>query len=186
MTVQTDRSQLPGRRIIILGSTGAGKTTLSRQLSERCGLIHIELDALHWETGWKEAELPLFRARVQEAIQAPAWVLDGNYSKVRDLTWGAADLVLWLDYSLPVVLWRLLWRTLQRTLLGVELWNGNRERFADQFFSRDSLLLYALTSHRRHRRNYPSLLQRPEFAHLKVVRLRSPGQTRAWLAETTG
>jgi hypothetical protein len=50
------------------------------------------------------------------------------------------------------------------------------------FFSRDSIFLWALTSHPRHRREYPVLLARPENAHLAVVRLRSPRETERWLA----
>ena len=62
------------------------------------------------------------------------------------------------------------------------MWNTNRERLRDNFFSRDSIFLYALTSYPRHHREYPVLLARPEHAHLTVVRLRSPRETEQWLA----
>ncbi len=175
-----------GRRIVIVGTTGSGKSTLARQLAGWMGCPHIELDALHWEPGWVPARVDVFRERVRQAIQGDRWVMDGNYSKVREIAWGAADTVIWLDYPLPVILWRLLRRTLRRGLSGEELWNGNRENLFHQFFTRDSILLWALQTYRRRRREYPELLQRPEFRHLTVIRLRSPRETARWLAAVTG
>lgn len=135
---------------------------------------HIELDALYWEPGWKEAAVDVFRARVSAAIAAPAWVVDGNYGMVRDLTWGAADTLVWLDYAMPLVLRRLLVRSVRRGVRREHLWNGNRERLFTQFLSRDSLFLWALQTHRKHRRQYPEYLREPQYTHLRLVRLRGP------------
>ena len=170
------------RRIVVVGVSGSGKTTLACALSQRLGVPHVELDALHWDAGWTEAPLNVFRQRIAQALECAAWVVDGNYSKARDLIWSRAELLVWLDYALPVVLWRLLRRSLWRTLTREELWNGNRERFREQFFARDSLFLWALQSHPRKRAEYPALFSRPEYAHLAVIRLRSPRATRQWLA----
>jgi adenylate kinase family enzyme len=109
-------------------------------------------------------------------------VVDGNYSKLRDLTWGRADTIIWLDYSLWIAMARLLRRTFARLFSRQELWNGNRERFVTTFFSKDSILLWALQTHRKNRRTYSQLTSRPEYAHLKVIRHRTPQATRAWLA----
>ena len=171
-----------GRRIVVLGTTGSGKTTLAEQLSEKLGCTHIEMDALHWEPNWVEAATEVFHERVRQAVAAERWVMDGNYGVVRDTAWSRADTVIWLDYALPVVLWRLLRRTLRRVLLREELWNGNHERFATQFLTRDSLFLWALKTYWLRRRDYPELLGRPEYAHLKLIRLRSPRETERWLA----
>ncbi len=38
-----------GQRIVVVGTTGSGKTTLAAQLALIAGCPHIELDALHWE-----------------------------------------------------------------------------------------------------------------------------------------
>ena len=75
--------------------------------------------------------------------------------------------------------------TLWRVFIREELWSGNRERLRDHLFTRNSLWLWALQSHRRHRREYPARFQRPEFCHLQVVRLRHPGAARDWLSELT-
>ncbi|MBD2099541.1 shikimate kinase [Leptolyngbya sp. FACHB-261] len=169
-------------RISIVGTTGSGKTTLARQLSQTLGLPHVELDALHWDPNWTPAPIDQFRQRATQALSGDSWVVDGNYSTVRDLVWSRADTLVWLDYSLPVILRRLTQRTLQRVLLQKELWNGNRERWQVQFFSRDSIFLWALGTYRKGRHEYPVLLSKPEYAHLKVVHLGSPRMTEEWLA----
>lgn len=171
-----------GRRIAVVGTTGAGKTTLAQQLSRILRIPHVELDALHWGPDWAPADVETFRARTSQALLGDTWVSDGNYHAVRDIVWGQADTIIWLDYPLPTALWRLWWRTLRRVFAREELWNRNRERFREQFFSRDSLFLWALRSARRRRREYPALLSSPEYQHLEVVHLRSPRATRAWLA----
>jgi adenylate kinase family enzyme len=177
-----DQSGLP-RRVVVVGTSGSGKTTLAREVARRLALPHVELDALHWGPDWTEPPVELFRQRVEASLQAERWVADGNYGKVRDLVWGQAELLVWLDYALPLVMARLVRRTLGRVLTQEELWNGNRERLHDHLFTRNSLWLWALESHRRHRREYPARFQRPEFCHLQVVRLRSPAAARAWLSD---
>ena len=172
------------RRIVVVGSTGSGKTTLASQLAARLGIPHVELDALYWEPNWTEADGEVFQERVRWALTGDAWVADGNYGSVgaREIAWGRAKTIVWLDYALPLIMRRLTWRTLRRVFRREELWNGNRERFRVQFFSRDSLFLWVLRTYRRRRREYPVLLADEQFAHLEVVRLRSPRATREWLS----
>lgn len=170
------------RRVVVVGTTGSGKTTMARRIAERLRLPHVELDALHWEPHWTEAPREVFRARVDAALRGEAWVVDGNYSQVRDIVWGRADTVVWLDYPLWLILWRLLWRTTRRMIARETLWNGNRETLRGAFFSRNSLFVWALQTYRRRRRDYPRLLAGPEYARLGVVPLRSPRQAARWLA----
>lgn len=169
------------RRFSVVGTTGSGKTVLARQISRRLSILHVELDALYWGPDWTQAPLEVFRERVARALSGGAWVVDGNYGKVRDVVWSRADTVVWLDYVLPVVLGRLAWRTLRRIFTREKLWGGNRENFSTQFFTRDSLFLWALRTYPRRRREYPFLFQTSEYAHLSVVRLCSPRAAREWL-----
>ena len=74
-----------------------------------------------------------FRTRVAEALSGDSWVIDGNYSKVRDIVRTRADTLIWLDYALPLILRQLLARTARRAITGEPLWSGNRERFAAIF-----------------------------------------------------
>jgi len=173
-----------GRRISVVGTSGSGKTTLARQISQRLAIPHVELDALHHEPDWQEAPTDVFRKRVEQSLSSDSWVVDGNYSKVRDIVWSRADTVVWLDYTLPVIMTRLLGRTLRRVVTQEELWSGNRETW-QQTFSRDSILLWALQTYPKNRKEYPILLAQSEYAHLKVVHLRSPKTTSVWLSSLT-
>jgi adenylate kinase family enzyme len=103
------KSSFPYRRIIVVGTTSSGKSTLAERLAIELGLDFIELDALHWEPNWVEAPVEVFRSRVKRATQAQAWVVAGNYHVVRDLVWPRAEAVIWPDYSLWAIFWRL-WR----------------------------------------------------------------------------
>jgi len=165
----------------VIGVTGSGKTTFARELAQRLGSPHVELDALHWEPNWTEAPLDTFRARVAQALSGDRWVVDGNYGKARDIIWSRADTIVWLDYALPIILWRLWWRTLRRMITREELWSGNRESARGAFFSRDALFAWAIKTYPRRRREYPVLLKQPEYAHLTLVHLRSPRETRQWV-----
>src|SRR5579883_1503505 len=136
-----------GRRVVVVGTTGAGKSTLALRLARRLRCPHIELDALHWGPDWTPVARDCFRAHTRRAVAGDAWVADGNYRQVRDLVWGRADTIVWLDYPLRTVLPRLLRRTLRRCLSHEVLWHGNRERLRTQFLSRDSLFLWALQTH---------------------------------------
>ncbi len=168
------------RRICIVGTSGSGKTTLARLLAERLNIPHVELDALHWQPGWTSTETPLLLARVAEALSGDSWVVDGNYSSLHDVTWARADTVIWLDYALPLVISRITRRTARRLITRTELWNGNRERLRS-VFSRDSIILWSLTTWGKNRHRYRQQFAQPDFSHLRLIRLRSPRQTRRWL-----
>lgn len=174
-------------RIVVGGTTGSGKTTLSRQIAAIVGAPAVELDALFWGPDWTEVETAVFRARVEAAVATDRWVVDGNYgTKARELTWRRAEMLVWLDYSIARIFWQLARRTTRRVVTREELWQGNRERFRTAFMSRESLFVWALQTHWKKRREYPETLRRPEYAHLRVVRLRSPGHTRAFLCALRG
>ena len=174
------------QRINVVGTTGAGKTTVARRLSEVLCISHVEIDSLFWEPNWTRAPAGILAQRVAEATSPGRWVLDGNYSVIRDLIWPKATGIVWLDYPFPVVFLRLFTRTVRRAFFKEELWNGNRKRFLTQFMSRDSLFLWALRSHRRRRKEIEALLQQPEYAHLEVFHLRSSKQTNRWLQDFEG
>ncbi len=175
------------QRILILGRTGSGKTTLARELAAALGVTHVELDALYFGPDFSTVPLPLLRDRTSAAIAGDRWVTDGNKSAVRDLVWPRADTVIWLDYPLAVCLWRLgkraLWRTSVLRTQAVQTDGG--PGLPMQFVLAAKGVLTALRSHKGQRREYPRMFARQENKHLAVVRLRSPRATRRWLAQVT-
>ncbi len=170
------------RRIAVVGVTGSGKTTLADTLARRLCLERVEIDALFWQPGWQEPDRQEFNARLSAALPADgAWACDGNYGETRPLVWSRAQAVIWLDYPLALCLWRVTVRTLQRVLSRELLWNSNRETWRGAFFSPDSLLLYAITSHKKLRASLPAALAQPAYAHLLSLRLPSPRATETFL-----
>ena len=172
-----------GQRISVVGTSGSGKTTLAQQLAQQFQIPHVELDALHWEPNWMAADPQIFRDRVVEALSGDRWVIDGNYSKVRDIIWSRADTIVFLDYNFWLVLRQLLRRTLRRSFNQEELWNGNRETIRTSFFSQESVLLWMLQTHPQNHKKYPLLFQNPEYAHLSVIQLQSPQAAAEWLMQ---
>lgn len=169
------------QRVAVIGATGCGKTTLAREIARRISAPHIELDTLRYRQGWAVVSDEAFRSEVATSIGRDRWVIDGNYADVQDLTWLRAQILVWIDFSLPLALWRLLRRTLGRLLTGEVLANGNREQLR-RVFSSQSIFIWAVRSHSRRRQLYEELLTHPRYAHLQVVRLRSPSAIRSWLA----
>lgn len=90
-------------RVVVIGTSGAGKTAMATSIASALKLPCIELDRLHWEPNWEalsETNPNEFVRRVGAAISASdAWVTDGNYGMVRDLIWERATHLVWLDYG---------------------------------------------------------------------------------------
>ena len=183
--------QSVGKRIIVIGSSNAGKTTVAARLSQRLGVPYTDLDTLHWEPGWAEAELDAFRNRVRIATEPACWVLAGNYMvQQHDISWPRADTIVWLDLGLPTVLrrcvrraWRR-WRT-QEVLSGAR----KREIFWDHLMlwnSNKSLIAHILRTHHRRRREFAAMSRDPRWAHLTFIRLRSVEESDRWINSMTG
>jgi adenylate kinase family enzyme len=169
-------------RIAIVGTPGAGKTTLGEQLAAVLGYPFVDLDALGWDANWTLPPPDVMNARVSAALVGDQWITAGNYSRVRPIVWGQADMLLWLDYPLYRVIYpRLFRRTIRRLITREELWGGNRESFRTQFLSRESLFAYAARSHERRKTEFPAALTQPDYAHLQLVRFSSPRELDRWL-----
>ena len=182
------RNTLAGcERIVVLGRTGSGKTTLAREVAAALDMPHVELDSLYFGPDFSTAPLSVLRERTSAAVAGDRWVTDGNKRAVRDLVWPRADTIIWLDYPFYVSLWRLAKRARSRTLaLGAQAARSNRRAaLPRQLLAAARGVLTALRSHRGQRRQYPRLFAQPANQHLAVVRLRSPRAARQWLARVT-
>ena len=165
---------------MLASASGNGKTTFGRALAERLGVPFVELDALNHGPNWTEASPAELRAKVEPVVAQDAWVIDGGYlSKLGDLVLARADTVVWLDQSLPLVLFRLIRRSVRDIVTQRDLFNGNCRTWRVAFFTRDSLVSWAVKTHFRRRRAWPGKFAR--MPHLELVRLRSPRVVERWL-----
>lgn len=176
-------SHFPYKRVIVIGVTSSGKSTLAETMARRFEMDFIDLDPLHWEANWQEAPLDVFRERVKIATTAEKWIVAGNYSITRDLTWPKAEAVIWLDYPFLLVLRQLTRRTITRWWSKELLWGKNRESIWIhlKLWSKESLFHWLFRTYWRRKREYPQLLSQPEHRHLKVIRLQHPRETQQWL-----
>jgi shikimate kinase len=170
-------------KIAVFGLPGTGKTTLALRLAGILGVPHHDLDhTLFTASG----PLPLaeFRARAAALTRAGAWIVDGNYAKLADVTWHRADTVIWLDYPLPLIVARVTRRNLRR-LTGREPAPGGPFGWKRAFFSRKSVLANAVRKYLRNRGKYATRLSETAALGVQVLRFRTPEQAGQWLGTLT-
>jgi len=78
-------------------------------------MSRIEIDAMAWRPNWEMTPRDELRVLVDTATQGDDWVIDGNYSAVREIVWPKLDTAIWLDYRFPRVFGQLLLRTIRRS-----------------------------------------------------------------------
>lgn len=167
------------RRVIVLGTSGAGKSTFARELAGLRGCGAIDLDDLHWEPNWTEVPDDVFRARVDAATRGDDWVVAGNYLVARDVHWPRATDLVWLDLSRPLVMRRVIGRTFRRVFTRELVCNGNREDVKLAFFSKDSVIWWAWTTYASRRRELAALFE--GLGGPRVHRPRTPAEAAALL-----
>lgn len=170
-------------RVVVVGTSSCGKTTFARRLASALGIARIELDELYWGPGWQPKTQSEFMRLVAEASDAGAWVAEGNYSAAREVLWPRATTIIWLNFSLPRVLWRGLRRAVSRAFTREVLWHGNRESLRRTFLSRDSILLWIVTTHARRTRDYETLRASNQYPNMRWLEFRHPSQAERWLQE---
>ena len=101
-------------KYVVVGASGNGKTTFSRRLADKLNVPYIELDALNHLPGWQEASEEDFRRSVDEATSGDGWVADGSYyNRLGPFLFERADVVVWLDQPVPLVMTRLVRRAIR-------------------------------------------------------------------------
>jgi adenylate kinase family enzyme len=163
-------------RIVVVGSTGAGKTTLARELSHRLACDHLELDSVYHQPNWTPIEDGEMARIVGDFVRGDRWVVDGNYTSTSaaDLIWDRADTVVWLDVPRTTVMRRVVVRSVHRAVTGCPLWNGNTESWRNLIRTKpeDNIVLWAWTRYDGTRDRYEERTRDPRWADVTVLRLR--------------
>jgi len=164
------------RKILVIGSGGAGKTTFARRLSEILNIDVIHLDALFWKSGWVETPTVEWKKTVEMLIAQDSWIMDGNYSGTLDIRIEACDTVIFLDIARRVCVWRVIKR-------GLQYRNRRRPDMADGCLERLDLnfILWVWNYKKRTR---PKILKSiEEYATgKKIIWLQSNGEAERFLA----
>jgi adenylate kinase family enzyme len=173
-----------GRRIAVWGVTGSGKTTLSQRLAAILGVGVVELDAIRHARGWDSTDWPEFRDVLTERLDAmpEGWVVEGRYSAIMDVYLSRIDTMVWIHLPFRTSFWRLLKRTIPRGIKQTQLYTptGPHESIRQSFFSRQSILWFALTSHpQAASRRQTRIAALPP--HVRVYELRSPQEVEAFV-----
>lgn len=163
----------------MVGVSGSGKTTLARRVGDRLGIPHADMDGFFHGPGW--VRRPEGVAEVSAFVAQDGWVTERPFPEVREVVYGRAQLVVWLDVPTWRTMWQVTWRTVSRRLRRTELWHGNREGPLRGFFTDpDHIVRWAWRTRHRYRGIEAELAA--EWPGLRVVRLRSHREADAWLA----
>ena len=99
-----------GRRIMVMGSSGSGKSTMAVKLGELLNLPVVHQDKIYWLPGWQAASNDDIVQKVKAAADQDEWVIDGNNRKTRDYKLERADTIVFLDFNRFTCLFRVLKR----------------------------------------------------------------------------
>lgn len=101
------------KKIMILGSAGAGKSTLARRIGAIIGIDVYHLDRLFWQKNWIPITQEELYEKVESIVDKDSWIIDGNYSKSMDIRFNNADMIILLDMPLWLCLWRVIIRRIK-------------------------------------------------------------------------
>lgn len=163
------------KRILVIGNSGAGKSVLAKRLSTCLHLPYFSSDPFYWGPGWEPASADKVFQQVREVTSRESWILDGNFDEYRELVWKRADCILWLDYSLSLILRQVILRNFKWLLTREPTWSGNRMTLQRAI----SGIRHARRSYPLKKKNYPCWLA--ELPGTAQYRFCTRKETETWL-----
>lgn len=145
------------KKVIIIGSGGAGKSTLARKLSNATGIEIVHLDKLFWLPGWISITKEELADKIKEIVVKDSWIMDGNYSGTMDMRMEAADTIIYLDFPTIVCIWGILKRRIMYAGKGrPDVPDGCIEKMDMEFFN------WVRTYRRRNRKKLLEMMDKHE------------------------
>ncbi|WP_074949161.1 DNA topology modulation protein [Alicyclobacillus macrosporangiidus] len=165
------------RKVAIIGSPGAGKSTFARRLGDITGIEVYHLDRLFWKPGWVGTPREEWKTLQQQLIQNESWIMDGHYGATMDIRIQAADTVIFLDFPRRVCLWRIAKRVIRyRGQIRPDMAEGCPEKVDFDF------IRYAWGFRRREQARIVQRLEEARREGKQVVRLSTRQQVERYLA----
>jgi len=164
------------KRILVIGSSGAGKTIFSLRLSRILGIEIIHIDREYWRPGWAEPTKDEWSEQLAELLSRDSWIMDGNYSATLEQRLAACDTVIFLDIRRTLCTWRVIRRTFR-------FYKRRRPDMADGCYERlDVKFLQFVWNYPE--RSRPKVLSRiNSFADsARFIHLRSPREVKRFLS----
>lgn len=168
------------KRIIVAGVSGSGKTHTARVISKLLNIPHFDLDNYYWESGWVGKDRQQFNEIVSDLTSNNTWVISGNFSNTEMPIFERCDHIIWLDYSIFRCLAQSFARSIRRIIKKEPCCNGNFESFRQLFFSKNSIILWVLTSYNKRRTFYNQLFS-SNYKTKTLIKFSSIDETNAWL-----
>ena len=172
-----------GQRLLIVGNSCAGKSTLGTQLASVLNLPFVDLDALNWEPNWvglNDTNPDELMRRMQNATEGDRWVVAGSYTKLsQQVFWPKLETIIWLDLPLHQLVGRMLKRSWKRWRTHELLWGTNYETFWPQLMvwrKEESLLWWIVTQYQRKRQQMLAYQTDPKWSHIRFIRLCSSAE----------
>jgi adenylate kinase family enzyme len=164
------------RKVLVIGSGGAGKSTFAKRLGQLLDIEVVHLDSLYWKSGWVETPKAVWAERVAELVRRDAWIMDGNYSGTLDIRFKACDTLIFLDMPRFVCYWRVLKRlVVYRGRTRPDMAAGCNEKIDWEF-------ILWLWNYPKKQRPKALELMREHAASKRMIRLRSPAEAEQFLA----
>lgn len=150
-------SNQPRLRVLVIGTSGSGKSTFAERLAREAGITHLELDLINWRPGWfdrSKEETEAFLADVDEATSQNDWVLAGNYSVTRPIVLPRVTHLVWMDLPLWLVMAQVIPRSIRRaSSKDTDVFDGCREDWP-RLIRADHPIRWALSTHHSRRPKY--------------------------------
>lgn len=165
------------KHILVLGVTGAGKSTAVRRIAAHKGMQVIDFDEIRWEPGdqkpWTPRPVNEQQALIDWATDAERWVMAAVGGSTEEIVLPKVDLIIYLDYSPAVTLTRLLRRTARRVVLKEKCCNGNVESLPN-LVGKDAIIFWWFKTFRQRHRAALKVVADPNLP--KTLRLTNPRQ----------